>query len=157
MSSGSHPSYVKKAQEFQQNQLPRLILPSTTIPYTTTAEHCFTELATTKKFFIKAGVVVELVSTRGEVKLEELEPTAFQSRLEQYFTLWRWIALPNGRQARIGPGNGNTESITRRYRSTFMVALYLSYRSAGIKTPNCPCTGSRRRKSSVSRWCVSSS
>ena len=87
-------------QTKHKREKPELILPSASIPYIQTAEQCFSELANTKTFFTKAGIPMEIVLLYGSIKLIELEATAFQSRLEENFTLFKWIALPNGELAR---------------------------------------------------------
>jgi hypothetical protein len=86
-------------QPAQEQEATQLILPSAAIPYVETAQHCFRELAKTKSFFTKGGVPVEAVTFKGVTKLVELEPTAFQSRLEEHFSLWKWMVLPNGEHA----------------------------------------------------------
>src|SRR5580704_12249104 len=90
-------------------RLPQLILPSANVPNIESAQYCFSELAKTETFFTKGEVVMEALTLKGATTLSELDPTEFQSRLEEHFTLWKWINLPNG-QPVLKPSRCSTEA-----------------------------------------------
>jgi hypothetical protein len=65
--NGDNPS------QGSEGPLPQLILPSATYDYIKTARPCFTQLAKTKRFFVKGRVVVEVTSFKGIPSLMSLK------------------------------------------------------------------------------------
>ena len=90
-------------------QLPILRLPSDGVSFEECAIKCFPVLARSHRFFKRGRTLVELAKSDSQYTLEEIEPAAFRSRLEKYFSLFKERRLPEGNLA-FKPSRCSTDS-----------------------------------------------
>jgi hypothetical protein len=64
---------------------PTLLLPQGIQTFTRCGEECFRHLATTGKFFMQGEKVVELCQEADAMRLNEVTPSKFRSRLDEFF------------------------------------------------------------------------
>jgi hypothetical protein len=88
--SGEAVSFGKNGNEEEK---PTLILPGGNVRIIDCATSAFPHLAKARKYFVRDRTIVELVNSSNGHKLIELEVAAFRSRLEQYFDLYKWVAV----------------------------------------------------------------
>jgi hypothetical protein len=74
---------------------PTLLLPQGIQTFTRCGEECFRHLATTGKFFMQGEKVVELCQEADAMRLNEVTPSKFRSRLDEFFELKK---LERGRE-----------------------------------------------------------
>jgi Bifunctional DNA primase/polymerase, N-terminal len=102
---------------------PMLILPSATVEFQECARNCFPALAKTDKYFVRGHSVVELVHTKeAGVTMTELTATALTCRLEEHFTLFKWIVGRDGDLV-LKPSRCSIDSATRLLCTTSAMAL----------------------------------
>ncbi len=72
-------------------EAPSIILPSCSVELIDTAALLFRKLAQTERFFIKGGIIVELLEEREVSKvLHPVSAASLCSRIEEYFQVWVW-------------------------------------------------------------------
>jgi hypothetical protein len=102
---------------------PMLILPSATVEFEEGGRNCFPVLAKTERYFVRGHSVVELTKTKEEgVTIKELTATALTCRLEEHFTLFKWIVGRDGDWV-LKPSRCSIDSASRLLCTTSAMAL----------------------------------
>lgn len=102
---------------------PMLILPSATVEFEECGRNCFPVLAKTERYFVRGQSVVELTKTKEEgVTIKELTATALTCRLEEHFTLFKWIVGRDGDWV-LKPSRCSIDSASRLLCTTSAMAL----------------------------------
>jgi hypothetical protein len=102
---------------------PMLILPSATVEFEECGRNCFPVLAKTERYFVRGRSVVELARNTVEgVTIKELTATEFTCRLEEHFTLFKWVVGRDGDWV-LKPSRCSIDSASRLLCTTSAMAL----------------------------------